>query len=176
MTGTMKTAPARDEDAWDEPQDDGPRTNVVWGRVLVFSSLLVVSFVLGRVTAGGGPSESDLQALRAELREVTAENEELENELATTALLEETQTPAPEPKDDEAAASGGGDEDDATDPVGEDEGLRYKVQRGDTLRAIARTFCGDPELAGAIAAKNNINDPKSLTAGQLLTLPAECAG
>lgn len=181
MTGTMKVAhQAPHEEAWEEEYEAGAgTTNVLWGRVVALTLFLVLAFFLGRWSAAGGPDESDLQALRAELQEVSAENETLENELAAQALLLEEQT-APAADDEvaqeEAAEEDGVDGNGATDPVGEDEGLSYKVQRGDTLRAIARRFCGDVELGGLIGAKNNIKDPTALKAGQLLKLPAECAG
>ncbi len=181
MNGTMKAHQPAHEDAWEaEEYEAATGPNVLWGRVIALAVFLVLAFLLGRWSAAGGPDESDLQALRAELQEVSAENETLENELAAQALLLEEQTAAAaaddEAAENEAAEEDGVDGNGASDPVGEDEGLSYKVQRGDTLRAIARSFCGDVELGDLIGAKNNIKDPTALKAGQLLKLPAECAG
>lgn len=47
----------------------------------------------------------------------------------------------------------------------------YVVQRGDTLSAIAEQAYGDPEPWRAIAKANRIIDPRTLTPGQVLTLP-----
>ncbi len=187
MNQTMKAHQPAHEDGWEaEEYEAAAGPNVLWGRVVALAALVLIAFFLGRWSAAGGPDESDLQALRAELQEVSAENETLENELAAQALLLEEQTAAAATDDqaatdDEAAAENEAAEEDgvdgngATDPVGEDEGLAYKVQPGDTLRAIARRFCGDVELGDMIGAKNNIKDPTALKAGQLLKLPAECA-
>ena len=51
--------------------------------------------------------------------------------------------------------------------------LTYKVKKGDTLETIATKLCGSPTLWTQIAALNgNIRDPKSITVGEVLRIPA----
>lgn len=49
--------------------------------------------------------------------------------------------------------------------------LRYTVKKGDTLSTIAASNYGDASQWHAIAAANNIRDPKALKVGQVLKLP-----
>lgn len=61
-----------------------------------------------------------------------------------------------------AAASGRG---------GQAHPLRYTVKKGDTLSGIAASQYGEASKWHAIAAANNIRDPKALKVGQVLKLP-----
>jgi nucleoid-associated protein YgaU len=47
----------------------------------------------------------------------------------------------------------------------------YIVKTGDTLSAIAARFYKDPRLWRPIADRNDIDNPRGLTAGQVLTIP-----
>jgi LysM repeat protein len=49
---------------------------------------------------------------------------------------------------------------------------RYTVQRGDTLSSIAAEKYGDPGLWRPLAEENDIDDPLSVTPGQVLVIPA----
>lgn len=48
----------------------------------------------------------------------------------------------------------------------------YNVRLGDTLQAIAAKQYGDPTLWRVIAEANDIDDPRTLTPGSVLTIPA----
>lgn len=48
----------------------------------------------------------------------------------------------------------------------------YNVRLGDTLQAIAAKQYGDPTLWRVIAEANDIDDPRVLTPGSVLTIPA----
>jgi nucleoid-associated protein YgaU len=49
---------------------------------------------------------------------------------------------------------------------------RHVVRRGETLSAIAGRLYGDPALWREIAIENRIDDPLSITPGQVLVIPA----
>lgn len=48
----------------------------------------------------------------------------------------------------------------------------YTVKRGDTLSSIAGEKLGDPALWRPLAEENNLDDPLSITPGQVLVIPA----
>ncbi|HJR46164.1 MAG TPA: LysM peptidoglycan-binding domain-containing protein [Actinomycetota bacterium] len=164
MTETFK--PYEPEDSgydYDEyAYEDRRGPNVLWGRIIALIVALALAFWFGRATAGGD-DEGQLSELRDELEQAQQENEDLENQLAA-AQAETVETPA-----DTAT-------DAATDPAAEEEGETYVVQRGDTLRGIAQTFCGDPQLDDLIASENGIEDATQLSVGEEIVLPAECTG
>ena len=49
--------------------------------------------------------------------------------------------------------------------------LLYTVVQGDTLSSIAATWLGNADLWTSIASLNNLRDPTSIVAGQVLKLP-----
>lgn len=49
----------------------------------------------------------------------------------------------------------------------------YVIQRGDTLRKIAKRFYGDPNLYRKLAAYNGILDPGLILVGQTILIPAK---
>ena len=166
MTETFKPYepedPGYDYDEFAYEDRRGP--NVLWGRIIALIVALLLAFWLGRITAGGGADEGELKELRAELEQVQQQNEDLENELAAQTEAEPVETP-------DASATEA-----TTDPAAEAENETYVVQRGDTLRGIAQTFCGDPQLDDLIAAENGIEDATQLSVGEEIVLPAECTG
>lgn len=178
MTETLRPDEADDDpsydlDGYEYEERRGP--NILWGRIAILGIGLLLAFFLGRATAGGGVDEEQLTQVRADLEQAEAENQRLSDELAAAeAEPEVVETPAPEATEAEASEEEGAG--DATDPVGETEGETYVVQKGDTLRGIAQTFCGDAQLDDAIAAQNGIEDATQLAVGQSLTLPPECTG
>lgn len=167
MTETFKPYEPSDDDAaydYDEyayEERRGP--NILWGRVVALALVLGLAFWLGRMTAGGGTDEGELRELRAELSAAQEENEDLENQLA-----------AAEEEVDPATTPGATPTDGAT-TAPEAEGETYTVERGDTLRGIAQTFCGDPQMDDLIAAENGIEDATQLSVGETLTIPADCS-
>ena len=168
MTDTFKPYESEDPagyeyDEYSYEENRGGR--ILWGRVALLGAGLLLAFFLGRATAGGGADESELKELRAELSAAEQENEQLEQDLtAAQAAAEPAETPDAAPTDD------------ADDAAEEPEPQTYTVQPRDTLRGIAQTFCGDPDLDDLIAAENGIADATQLAVGQELVLPADCTG
>lgn len=142
---------------WDyepEPQRSGPK--VLWGRVALLAIFLILAFVIGRMTAGGGGgvSQTAYNRLKDENATLKQQVTTLQNQ-AAAAQPSAQATPS-------AQAS-------ASAPA---QGTRtYTVKAGDTLRGIAQKFYGDSSLDDLIAQANNITDPSSLRAGQELTIP-----
>jgi nucleoid-associated protein YgaU len=150
---------------YDEEPDRGTPGRILWGRVVVLGLALLLAFLLGRATrGGGGVSEADFEEVRAERNELRADVEDLE-----ARLQQAQQDPTPPP----ASASPGTDEG-ATDPENETEGgTTYIVESGDTLQSIAIEVYGDASLDDFLAEANNITDPESLSVGQELIIPPE---
>lgn len=172
MTETFNPYEPEDEAGYDYdyddyPDDDGRRPGVLWGRIVALLAGLLIAFLLGRATAGG-VDEAEVNELRAELRQTREENAELEDQVAA----------AQEAAQDDAAATETPDaeETDGAAETEEPEAQTYIVERGDTLRGIAQTYCGDPDQDDLIAVTNGIDDATQLSVGQELTLPAECSG
>lgn len=149
------------------PEDDRRRPNVLWGRVIALLVVLLLAFWLGRATAGG-VDEAKVNELRAELRQTQEENADLEDQVAAA---QEAAQDDPETSETPAADATGGGED--TEAEAETE--TYIVERGDTLRGIAQTYCGSPDQDDLIAVTNGIDDATQLSVGQELTIPAECS-
>lgn len=156
---TEQYPPYEPEETYEWDYDDRPRSNgkVLWGRVLVLAVALFLTFFLGRTTAPDeGIPVGDLRERENRIEELERDNAELE------ALLEE---PAPELTPTSTEAS---------EEVPVEEGQTYVVKRGDTLRGIAQTFCGDASFDDAIAEYNDIPDPTNISVGAELTIPPDC--
>jgi LysM repeat protein len=139
------------EDDW-EYEEVPARGRILWGRIIALVVALVLAFLFGRATAGGGGSVSansyarvqrELAAARAQLAGRPAEN----NATATS--------PSPEPSTSATT----------------EESRTYVVKSGDTLRGIATKFYGDASLADLIAQANHITDPTVISAGTKLIIP-----
>lgn len=172
MTETFKPYEPEDEAGYEYDYDDyadedrrGP--NVLWGRIIALLVVLLLAFLLGRATAGG-VDEAEVDELRTELRQTREENAELEDQVAAAQEAAQEDPAATETPDAEATED--------TSESEEAETQTYVVERGDTLRGIAQTYCGDPDQDDLIAVTNGIDDATQLSVGQELTLPAECSG
>ena len=146
---------------WDEEPaaDDSPR--ILWGRVAVLGAMLLLAFLLGRATKSAGVPDSELSAARQQVQELRAENQALEEELASVPAVTED----PEAGTDAEVDVGTGD------PETSSEGKTYIVEEGDSLTTIAEKFYGDPSLDDFLAEVNGITDPTQLAVGQELTIP-----
>jgi nucleoid-associated protein YgaU len=157
--------PYEPEETYEWDYNDRPRggSKVLWGRVLALAIGLFLAFLVGRMTAPKGVPESRLAALRQDVQDLQEENEELQSMLEEPTPAE-TATPTEEATPQDAAADEGQ----------ELEGETYVVERGDTLRGIAQTFCGDPSYDDAIAEYNEIRDPTNLSVGTEIVIPPDC--
>lgn len=163
MTDHYTSDDQSDHDDW-EYEDHEPQ--VLWGRVVALGAAIVLSFVVGRATAGGGVAPGDLQTARDEAAQLQAENEDLRSQLALLQSEAPEGVPGAEAGEDgsegeEAAASGGGNA----------QGITYVVKKGDNLSKIAQKFYDDGSLGGFIARANNLDNPRSLSVGQKLIIP-----
>jgi LysM repeat protein len=151
--------PYESDESYEWDYDDKPRSGskVLWGRILALAIALFLAFLLGRSTAPKGIPESRLKSVQDQNEELSQENEDLQ------ALLAE---PSASPSASDTPA------DDTSEPAA--GGETYVVEKGDTLRGIAQTFCGDPSLDDLIAEANDIADPANLPVGTELTIPADC--
>ena len=168
MTETFKPYEPENDPAYEYEYDDYPDDNrrgpnVLWGRIIALAVVLVVAFWLGRATAGG-VDEAEVDDLRKRLNQTQEENADLQ------AQVDAAQEASQDEPDTEATP------DAETTEAAEPETETYVVEKGDTLRGIAQTYCGDPDQDDLIAATNGIDDATQLSVGQELTIPAECTG
>lgn len=167
MTETFKPYEPEDPNGYDYDEyayEESRGGRILWGRIALLAIGLLIAFFLGRATAGGGTDESELKELRAELSAAEEENEQLQQDLdAAQAAAKTDETP------DATATDAAEDEEEA-------EPQTYTVRRGDTLRGIAQTYCGDADKDDLIMAENGIEDATQLSVGETLVLPAECTG
>ena len=157
---TEQYPPYEPDETYEWDYDDRPRGGgkVLWGRVVALAVALFLVFWLGRTTAPDeGIPASRLRERDQRIEQLEQENAELE------AFLEE---PTPETTPSESATPA------EEEPA--EEGQVYVVKRGDTLRGIAQTFCGDASFDDAIAEYNDIADPTAISVGAELTIPPDC--
>ncbi len=147
--------PYEDEGTYDYYEEEAPRRRprILWGRVAALAGVLIIAFWVGRASSGGADAE-ELDRVRAQLASAQEEIDDLETRLAAEESEPEVVTPAPTETPEESI-----------------EAQTYIVRRGDTLRAIAIQFYGDPDLADLIAEENGITDPTELSVGQELIIP-----
>jgi len=132
--------------ALDQQEDLGPGspeshgTNIRWRRVALLGAALLLIFLLGRASAPDGVPQTRLEATRAAITHGERQIAALELALREREAAE-AETVTPTPSD---TGSGQG--------LVESDGARtYTVREGDTMRGIAQTFCGDPDLAEFVA-------------------------
>lgn len=143
---------------WDY-EDESPKgaaPKILWGRIVAIAAVVLVAFLIGRATAGGGGVSQQ------SYDELKKKNESLQQELAAALAASPSAAPAPEtPAPDDTSTS-------SAPPTGTKS---YTVQSGDTLRGIAEHFYHDASLDDLIAQANGITDPASIRVGQVLTIP-----
>jgi LysM repeat protein len=148
---------------WDFNEEPDGRTmpNILWGRVAVLGAALLLAFLLGRLTAGGGDvSQEDFDQVRAERDEAQQEVADLQSQLEEAQTQpQETPTPNTTPTNEPDAAEG--------------EVETYTIQSGDTLRTIAEQEYGDASLADPLADYNDIIDPSAISTGDEIEIPPQ---
>jgi nucleoid-associated protein YgaU len=161
---------------WDydgEPAEHNPST-ILWGRVAVLGAAILVAFLIGRLTAGGGVPEEDLAQAREQRDAAQAQVTQLEGQVADLqadldAAENATETPGAgeeTPPADEEQDQGNGAAGDFT---------TYTVQSGDTLRDIAEeVYCDATAFEGiAEANPNDVGPPPNyiVSVGDELVVP-----
>lgn len=154
--------PSAGYDWEDESAADKPR--ILWGRVAVLGGMLVLAFLLGRATKGGGIPAEQLTEARQEIQTLEKENAALEDELASAPDVTDTDTGT---ETEDSPTEGTETEDTGTSV----EGKTYVVEEGDSLTTIAVKFYDDPSLDNYLAEVNGITDPTQLAVGQELLIP-----
>jgi nucleoid-associated protein YgaU len=152
-TSFQSTQPEPDEDRY-EPEGGG---RVLWGRIIALLVALLVAFLIGRATAGGGSSISSARYAKVK-RDLAIARARAAQADQTPVAEQTTPAPSPSPEESESDAAGG---------------KTYVVKSGDTLRGIAQKFYGDASLADLIAEANNITDATLVHEGTELAIPPE---
>ena len=172
-----------------EYEDTGPRGGrILWGRVGILATALLLMFALGQCTAGSEPAADEVEDLRATVDRLEEENadlrsqldaleagsaepegeedsEEGEQEEEQTSQASDTEQPD-ESADQEAAAA-------EADPPAEEEPRTHEVQQGEYLFTIAEEYYGDGAKFHLIVDANDISRDDPLRPGQTLTIPEE---
>lgn len=141
---------------WDyEEERRSPK--VMWGRVAALAALVLLAFLLGRLTkSSSGVDQAEVARLRSQ---VSSLQDDLD-EARAAAAAEPSPSTSPSPSPSESTAATG-------------DGTTYTVKAGDTLRGIATKFYGDATLSTVIAEANDITIQTPITVGQELTIPPE---
>jgi LysM repeat protein len=160
--------PAYDWEYDDEPADRrGPR--VLWGRLVALGVFLLLAFLIGRASGGGGIPQEDLDAARAERNDAQAQVAGLREDITD---LERQNTGLQDQIDQlEAEQTTTA----PTDDTGEEEpaGEPYTIQEGDTLTTLAIEFYDDASLDQYIAEANDIPDASLISTGDEIIIPPD---
>jgi LysM domain len=153
-TAPFQSAQPGTEDEWEYESES--RGRILWGRIVALAIALLVAFLVGRATAGGGGgvSEAEYNSVKRALTTARAQIAD-QNEGGPTV----TGTPAPSPSPSVSTTQAG------------TGGRTYIVRSGDTLRGVAIKFYGDPSLVDLIAQANHITDPTLVHQGTKLIIP-----
>jgi len=170
----------------EDPFPRGPR--VLWGRVAALGAGLVLFFLLGHMTAGGGGSSSQVTALQRQVDQDKATIAQLEQNLAqqNTAPLT-TPTPATSQgaingpgalqasPTASATSTSGSTSTSGTSPANGGT-VTYTVKVGDTIGSIASHFYGHTQhdYVVAIEQANNLPDA-TIRVGMKLIIPPKPA-
>jgi hypothetical protein len=160
---------------WDyEPEDHGRNLpNILWGRVAVLGAVVLLAFLFGRMTSGGGGvSQERYDAARSELRDARGTITDLEADLEEAQAAPADTDPNADAGDDTGGGDQGGNEgeDDTGGGVAAESEV-YVVEGGDTLTTIAEDFYKDAGLSDFIAEANDITDPTQLSVGSEIIIP-----
>ncbi|HEX3327567.1 MAG TPA: LysM domain-containing protein [Actinomycetota bacterium] len=148
----QSTQPGSD-DEWES--ETRPRGRILWGRLIALAVALLIAFLVGRATAGGGGGVSAAQYSQVK-SDLAAARAQLANRVTPGATPTAPATsPSPSTSTTPGAASG----------------TTYVVKPGDTLRGIAEKFYGDVTLVDLIVQANHISDPTLVHQGTKLIIP-----
>jgi nucleoid-associated protein YgaU len=142
--------------------------NIIWGRVAVLGAVVLLAFLFGRMTAGGGgvPQER-LDAARADARDAQAQVADLQTQVDDLQAQVDAQQTAGDTGDGTDTQTE--DDGEGTDPAAESE--VYVVKPGDTFNTIAEEFYGDAGLGEFIMEANEIIDPTQLSVNSEIIIP-----
>ena len=152
---------------WEE--DDGS-PKLLWGRVLALAGVLLLAFLIGRMSAPDDSAEQ-VQNLQERLAAANAKITDLEDQLLIpTETPPETPLETPDETPDDPAG---------TPPAGEgeegegEEGTveTYTVESGDTYTSISEDLFGDPSGAECLS---DANDGAALQPDQEINVPDTC--
>jgi hypothetical protein len=153
-TAPFQSAQPGTEDEWEYESE--PRGRILWGRIVALLIALLVAFLVGRATAGGGGGVPQAAYDRVKRNLATA-RAQIANQNEGGPTVTGSPTASPSPSVSTTAAGTGG--------------RTYIVKNGDTLRGLAIKFYGDPSLVDLIAQANNITDPTLVHQGTKLIIP-----
>lgn len=153
-TRSTRLQEVQPEAEWDPPYSG---TNVLWGRVAVLAIVLVLAFLIGRISAPNGIPLATVDRLQSQLDQAQNEMDSLRSQLDDAQATIAAQA-SPSPSGSEDTATGG-------------KATTYVVKPGDSLSSIAAKFYGDASLGHYIAESNDLTDPGQLKVDQTLKIP-----
>ncbi len=157
---------------YDQARSERQPLNIIWGRVAILGGIVLLAFLLGRMTSGsGGVDASKLTAANERIAELEQQN----SALTTEGVAKDDQITDLQSQIAALETAGSTTEDDPAAVTEDSEitGTKYTVEPGDTLQSIAEEFYGDASLDDFLAETNNITDPTALGVGQTLIIPNE---
>jgi nucleoid-associated protein YgaU len=150
-TAPFRSAQLGTEEEWEYESQPGGR--ILWGRIIALVVALLVAFLVGRATAGGGVSQAAYAKVQ---RDLAAARAQIADQSTAPAV---TGTPVASPTPTVTTSHTG------------TAGTTYVVKSGDTLRGLAIKFYGDASLVDLIAQANHITDPTLVHQGTKLIIP-----
>jgi nucleoid-associated protein YgaU len=163
---------------WDYDEEPARRDapKILWGRVAILGAGIILAFLIGRMTAGGGVPQEELARAERQAEDARAEVAALEDRVASLETqLDEAEAAAAATGTDTATDAGTDTEDDADAPPAEDVEI-HVVAEGETLTTISEEYYGDTGYADYIAEYNGIADPSLVSTGTELQIPPEPEG
>ncbi|MDQ3954840.1 MAG: hypothetical protein M3285_04740 [Actinomycetota bacterium] len=160
--------PSEPDPGLDWEEDDGS-PKLLWGRVLALAGVLLLAFLIGRMSAPDDSAEQ-VQNLQERLAAANARITELEDKVLIDDTPTETppETP-PDSPDDPPESPPPGEGDEGEDGEGTVE--TYTVESGDNYTSISEDLFGDPAGAECIS---DANDNAPLQPGQEINVPDTC--
>lgn len=161
--------PSEPDPGVDWEEDDGS-PKLLWGRVLALAGVLLLAFLIGRMSAPDDSAE-EVRNLQERLEAANAKITDLEDQL----LVSPIETPAETP--DETPGETPGDEPPTSPPPDEgedgDEGTveTYTVESGDNYTSISEDLFGTPRGTECLS---DANDGAALQPGMEINVPDTC--
>lgn len=156
---------------WDYDEEPARRDapKVLWGRVAILGALVVVAFLVGRMTSGDGIPASDLAAAERQAQNARAEVAALRERV--TSLEDQLADAQAAEGDTDAPPADEGEEEEGTDPAAAGDVETHVVASGETLTTISEDYYDDAGYADYIAEYNGISDPTLISVGMELEIP-----
>lgn len=170
------------DDPDDEAWGDSSAPRILWGRIAILAGVLLLAFVVGRLTAGGdvavGETTSqrieqltkDLEQTRAELDAARAGGIDAASSDDSDSAVDPAEPAPAEPGTAEPEAQAPEEPQPEAEPAAP-ESITYTVVPGDYMYGVAEKVYGNGRLWRTIAEANDLGPQAVINPGQTLIIP-----